>query len=146
MTEDEMVGWHYRLDGHEFEWTPGVGDEQGGLACCDSWGRKESDTTERLNWTEPQPYSFPAFTSSQAYPLVCNCNLDINFWDNLAYPYLYLSIKSDVKNLPPSAWVWPVAEGWAGRDEASVLVRTDCPLNTVVPFFACCLAGLRSPK
>ena len=50
--EDEMVGWHYRLDGHEFEWTPGVGDEQGGLVCCDSWGHKESDTTERLNWTE----------------------------------------------------------------------------------------------
>ena len=42
----------YRLDGHEFEWTLGVGDGQGGLACCDSWGHKESDTTERLNWTE----------------------------------------------------------------------------------------------
>ena len=51
-TEDEMAGWHHRHDGHEFEWTPGVGDGQGGLACCDSWGRKESDTTERLNWTE----------------------------------------------------------------------------------------------
>ena len=52
MTEDEMAGWHHRLDGHEFEWTPGVGDGQGGLVCCDSWGHKESDTTERLNWTE----------------------------------------------------------------------------------------------
>ena len=51
-TEDEMVRWHHRLDGHEFEWTPGVGDGQGSLACCDSWGRRESDTTERLNWTE----------------------------------------------------------------------------------------------
>ena len=51
-TEDEMAGWHHRLDGREFEWTPGVGDGQGGLACCNSWGRKESDTTERLNWTE----------------------------------------------------------------------------------------------
>ena len=51
-TEDEMAGWHHRLDGHGFEWTPGVGDGQGGLACCDSWGRKESDTTERLNWIE----------------------------------------------------------------------------------------------
>ena len=51
-TEDEMAGWHHWLDGHESEWTPGVGDGQGGLACCDSWGRKESDTTERLNWTE----------------------------------------------------------------------------------------------
>ena len=49
-TEDEMAGWHHRLNGHEFEWTPGDGDGQGGLACCDSWGLKESDTTERLNW------------------------------------------------------------------------------------------------
>ena len=49
-TEDEMAGWHHRLDGHEFGWTPGVGDGQGGLEYCNSWGRKESDTTERLNW------------------------------------------------------------------------------------------------
>ena len=51
-TEDEMAGWHHRLDGHKFKWTPGVGDEQGGLACCNSWGLKELDMTERLNWTE----------------------------------------------------------------------------------------------
>ena len=51
-TEGEMVGWHLWLDGHGFEQTPGVGDRQGGLECCDSWGHKESDTTERLNWTE----------------------------------------------------------------------------------------------
>ena len=49
MTEDEMVGWHHRLDGHEFEQVPGVGDGKGGLACCDSWGCKESDMTEQLN-------------------------------------------------------------------------------------------------
>ena len=51
-TEDKMAGWHHQLDGRESEWTLGVGDGQGGLACCDSWGHKESDTTERLNWTE----------------------------------------------------------------------------------------------
>ena len=50
-TEDEKAGWH-RLDRHEFEWTPGDGDGQGGLACCHSWGCKESDTTEQLNWTD----------------------------------------------------------------------------------------------
>ena len=49
MTEDEVVGWYHRLDGHEFGWTLGVGDGQGGLACWGSWGHKESDTTERLN-------------------------------------------------------------------------------------------------
>ena len=52
MTEDEMAGWHYWLNGRESGWTPGVGDGQGGLACCDSWGHKESNTTEWLNWTE----------------------------------------------------------------------------------------------
>ena len=51
-TEEEMVGWHHRLDGYEFELTPGVGDGQGSLACCSSWGCKEPDTTEPLNWTE----------------------------------------------------------------------------------------------
>ena len=51
MTEDEMVGWHHRLDGHGFGWTPGVGDGQGGLVCCGSWGHKESEMTERLNWS-----------------------------------------------------------------------------------------------
>ena len=51
-TEDEMAGWHHWLDGCESGLTQRVGDGQGGLACCDSWGRKESDTTERLNWTE----------------------------------------------------------------------------------------------
>ena len=49
MTEDEMAGWHHQLDGHGFGWTLGVGDGQGGLACCSSWGHKESGTTERLN-------------------------------------------------------------------------------------------------
>ena len=51
-TEDEMAGWHHGLGGRESEWTPGVGDGQGSLACCDSWGCKESDMTEWLNWTE----------------------------------------------------------------------------------------------
>ena len=50
--QDEMVGWHHRLNGHEFEQAPGVGERQGGLVCCSPWGHKESDTTERLNWTQ----------------------------------------------------------------------------------------------
>ena len=47
-----MAGWHHWLDGHESEWTPRLGDGQGGLVCWDSWGCKESDTTEQLNWTD----------------------------------------------------------------------------------------------
>ena len=58
-TEGEMAGWHHRFNGHGFGWTPGVGDGQGGLACCSSWGHKESDMTERLNWlTEKEARSW----------------------------------------------------------------------------------------
>jgi len=52
LVSDVMAGWHHWLDGRESGWTPGIGDGQEGLVCCDSWGHKESDTTERLNWTE----------------------------------------------------------------------------------------------
>ena len=54
MTEDDMVGWHHRFNGHEFEQALGVGDGQGSLVCCSPWGRKELDTSEQLNWTELQ--------------------------------------------------------------------------------------------
>ena len=52
--ENEMVGWHHWLNGHEFEQTPGVGDGQGGLECCSPWDCKELDTTEQVNWTEQE--------------------------------------------------------------------------------------------
>ena len=52
LTEDEMIGWHHWLKGHEFEQAPGAGDGQGSLVCCSPWGQKESDTTEWLNWNE----------------------------------------------------------------------------------------------
>ena len=55
-TDDEMVGWHHWLNGHRFGWTLAVGDGQGSLVCCDSWGHKESDMTEQLNWTELNPF------------------------------------------------------------------------------------------
>ena len=66
--EDEIAGWHHWLDGRESEWTPGVGDGQGGLVCCNSWGRKESDMTERLNWTKL------SWTSSKVVILWNYCN------------------------------------------------------------------------
>ena len=56
MTEDEMVGWHHQLNGHEFEQAPGAGDGQVSLTCCSLWGRKESDVTQWLNWTELNPF------------------------------------------------------------------------------------------
>ena len=76
MPEDEMAGWHHWLDGCESEWTLGVGDGQGGLAYCDSWGCKELDTTERLNWTEDHKGEIIAFikrdTRELAYVLLAN--------------------------------------------------------------------------
>ena len=80
-----MAGWHHRLDGHEFEWTPGVGDGQGGLASCDSWGRKESDMTERLNWTEshfdfllpitPNQLSYLSYLLCTVFPSYCSVEI-----------------------------------------------------------------------
>ena len=73
MTEDEMVGWHHQLNGHEFGWTLGVGDGQGSLACCCSWGGKESDTTELLNWTKcgvKDHYSF-YYTAPPIWRICC---------------------------------------------------------------------------
>ena len=66
MTEDEMFGWHHQLNGHGFGWTLGFGDGQVGLACCASWGHKESDTTEQLNWTELKTpvFSWPGLFST----------------------------------------------------------------------------------
>ena len=65
-----MAGWHHPLDGHEFEWTLGVGDGQGGLACCNSWGRKESETTVWLNWAE---LNIPLciYVPQLSYPFIC---------------------------------------------------------------------------
>ena len=70
-TEDEMVGWHHWLNGHGFVWTPGVGDGQGGLACCGSWGCKKSDTAEWLNWTELNWIFYCICVPQLSYPFVC---------------------------------------------------------------------------
>ena len=59
MTEDEMIGWHHWLNGHEFEQAPRVGDGQGSLVCCSPWGRKELDMTEWLNWTDHNLFWIP---------------------------------------------------------------------------------------
>ena len=95
-TEDQMVGWHHRLDGHGFGWTLGVGDGQGGLACCSSWGHKESDTFERLNWSQltegegGTPLSnlsyFSFFMSSHLWHLLvflCDTGFFGFFWPHL---------------------------------------------------------------
>ena len=83
MTEDEMPGWQHRLNGHGFGWTPGVGDGQGDLTCCSSWGYKESDTTGRLNWTELNAgmciQSLP-LTHHSASPCHVGCYRETQLW------------------------------------------------------------------
>ena len=90
---DELAEWHHRLDGHEFGWTPGVGNGQGGLACCDSWGRQESDTTE-LNWTEwKSPQNFHVLYEIQNLShrlLLLSSYMDISQLINFLYVAYYL--------------------------------------------------------
>ena len=83
-TEDEMAGWHDWLNTHEFGWTPGVGDGQRGLECCDSWGHKESDTTERLNWTELNWLRVKSFVFNPA------------IWNQMAMSLMHLYFSNGV--------------------------------------------------
>ena len=88
MTEDELVGWHHRHNGHEFGWTLGVGDGQGGLACFGSCGLKESDTTERLNWTELKGGEVGSAKEKLPLQLVTHgCRL---FWTHLLLYYYFM--------------------------------------------------------
>ena len=70
-TEDEMVEWHHQCNGHGFGWTPGVGDGQGGLVCCNSWDWKESDMTERLNGTETPAFMVICYSSNKKWIYQC---------------------------------------------------------------------------
>ena len=113
-TEDEMVGWYHQLNGHGFGWTPGVDDGQGGLTCCSSWGCKELDTTERLNWTElpgssvgkesaciaGDPHLIPG---SGRFP-----------GEGIGYPFQYsgTSFVAQIKNLPAMQETWVQPLGW----------------------------------
>ena len=108
MTEDKMAGWHHQLDAHEFWWTPGVGDGQGGLACYGSWGRRESDTTEQLNWTETPKMGFP--DGSAGKESTCNARdpglipgSGRSLGEGIHYPLQYSwapLVAQTVKNLP----------------------------------------------
>ena len=105
-TEDEMAGWHHWLDGRESEWTLGVGDGQGGLECCDSWGRKESDTTEQLNWTElnwPGEFIFQCSVTSFSY-----CSWGSQGKNTEVVCHSFLQWTTFCQNSPP----WPICLRW----------------------------------
>ena len=99
MTEDEMAGWHHRLDGRESEWTPGDGYGQGGLACCDSWGRKESDTTEWLNWTEVAKIWLRDKAKYNMYSSSINLEFDFSHW-NISH----IELQRHISFFLSSAW------------------------------------------
>ena len=112
-TEDEMAGGHHQLNAHEFGWTLGVGDGQGGLACCDSWGHKESDMTEQLNWTEHMSISI-----TLVFLLPC-------LWFVLLSPF-YIQGNQSLSSVQFSRWVvsnslWP---------HESQHARPSCPSPT----------------
>ena len=86
-----MAGWHHQLDAHEVGWTPGVGDGQGGLVCCDSWGGKESDTTEWLNWTELNCVNFHKF-QGRGFHSYINWNYSYVTSNTLMLIIIYLCI------------------------------------------------------
>ena len=87
MTENKMVGWHHRLDGHEFKQSPGDGEGQGGLACCSPWGHKESDTTEPLNSILFKDSSLALSSLYFVWFLLPCCCLDLNLCLTLLRPH-----------------------------------------------------------
>ena len=116
-TEDERAGWHHRLNGHEFEWTPGVGDGQGGLVCCDSWGHKESDTTEQLNWTELKDFGF--HSGSDSKESICSARDPSSIpgsrrfpgeWNG--YPFQYSCLENRIDRGAWSTTVLRVIKRW----------------------------------
>ena len=139
-----MAGWHHWLDGCESEWTPGVGDGQGGLACCDSWGCKESDTTEWLNWTELNQLSFNNLHQFIVHKSDC-------FSDFFSYQYLILLIflisanlmgKNTILYFLASLWSWASLLHLLAKHEYvfnnKLFVYSLCPFfffNSIYPFF-----------
>ena len=100
-TEDEMAGWHHWLNGRESGWTPGDGDGQRGLACCDSWGHKESDTTEQLNWTELKRTKLCVNSSKNCCHLFADTYVSYLMLDFCTYITLFNSHKNHRgKSLP----------------------------------------------
>ena len=109
MTEDEMAEWHHQLNGHGFGWTPGIGDIQGGLVCCSSWGHKESDTTEWLKWTELiRFWGFCMMTFVNKTFVTQTCHLVLrNFFLIFLFAFLHGSVSTYCTSSVPESAVFP---------------------------------------
>ena len=126
-TEDELVGWHHRRDGHVIGWTPGVGDGQGGLACCSPWCGKESDTTEWLNWTELNlcPY-FKSILLAVVFP-----PSSLYFYVSLARVKLPCTIRN---NLIWTSFIFPWRSLSTYKDHLWYIFVTPLVICTMVPY------------
>ena len=105
-TEDEMARWHHWLDGHEFGWTLGVGDGQGGLECCYSQGHKESDMTEQLNWTEGTIDIQCMHAHIYTHHMKVCTDANTNFWNNDSF--LLILFWENIRQVLvlPLQWKW----------------------------------------
>jgi len=110
MTEDEMVEWHHWLNGHGFGWTLGVGDGQGGLVCCSSWGHKESDMTEWLNWTESLS-SYLWLLDYEPHFKVISLHFILRLYKiiSLHFKVMVISFLLKMVSLPPTPNTLPVS-------------------------------------
>ena len=129
-TEDEMAGWHHWLDGRESQWTPEVGDGQGGLACCDSWGRKESDTTERLNWTEQEK---DKQNFKNLYTFHININISYKRVTSTQFSKLFLCLLF-LKNSQPKKVLMPKRHTLGGGGCEILLTLNSIPCRNMQLF------------
>ena len=110
-----MVGWHHRLDGHEFEQAPGVGDGQGSLACYSPWGHKELDMTEQLNWTELTRKKEVAFLIKEGHKIMKTTEVR-NSWlttfDHNLSGTLYETIENMDEDAKRECCTWDPSHGW----------------------------------
>ena len=139
---DEMVGWYHRLYGHGFGWTLEVGDGQGGLACCGSWGRKESDMTEQLNWTENCPVSrwsrcdFVPDSDSKAQHPPPPPDSSTNIWPQAAAVRINTTMSQHLPSASPDSLsnLLPTAL-WSGCIWCGSYQKALCPLAWVWPMW-----------